>query len=391
MTLENIALWAQRKGVDLLGTGDCLQRQWLNEIEAGTYEAEPGFLALKPEVEKAVHARLPERLRRSIRFVLSTEVNCVTGDDEMKGIHQLIYFPSLKVAREVATRMAKRWDLTEGRPTLFISELELVGRAKDFDRVHVAAPHVMNPWFSALGTIGGAVSVEEIYKEQLPNVWAIETGLTSDPAMCRRVPSLDLFGLYSCSDAHSLENMGRECTLLEIEASYDALMEAIRAGTSDKIIGTLKFPLELTRYYRNWCSNCKDSFNRWPICPRCSRPLTKGSNDRMDELKDNRESSLKKGNQPPFEALRPLSYVIAKVEGKNPDAVGVRRIAGEIVDRLGSERYVLTEASPGEFSDVTSAEMAKAIIEQRRGDVSLPFDSSEVLSWGQRGFDFFHL
>ena len=205
MTLENIALWAQRKGVDLLGTGDCLQPQWLAEIEAHTIEAEPGLRMLKPDIEKAVHARLPESLRRSLRFVLSTEVNCVPpGTGEMEGLHQLLYFPSLPVAREFAVRLAKIGDLQEGRPTVRISARQLLRGTGNFERVYQAPAHVMNPWFSALGVIGGELGVDQVYGEELPRLLAVETGLTSDPAMCRRVPSLDRFGLFSCSDAHSL-------------------------------------------------------------------------------------------------------------------------------------------------------------------------------------------
>lgn len=387
MTLENIALWAQRKGVDLLGTGDCLQPQWLAEIEANTVEAEPGLLALKPELEREVHARLPDALRRSLRFVLSTEVNCVaSGRTEMQGIHQLIYFPSLALVREFAGRIAKKGDLSEGRPTLGLSPQDLVRGAANFDRVCVAAAHVMNPWFSVLGVVGGAISAEAVYGEQLPNLLAVETGLTSNPLMCRRVPGLDSCGLYSCSDAHSLDNLGRECTLLEIEPSYDALMVALRDGTKGSVQGTLKFPLELTRYFLNWCSHCKESFDA-RLCPQCDRRLTTGSRDRMAQLAEVRLQPVLPDSAPPFEALNPLSYVIATVEGKKPDTSGVRRVAGEIVDQLGHERHVLTEAEPGDLLRVTKPEIAQAILNQRTGAVSFKPDPSKV-QFGQGGFEF---
>lgn len=387
MTLENIALWAQRKGVDLLGTGDCLQPQWLAELEANLLEAEPGFFALKPEIEKAVHARLPEILRRSLRFVLSTEVNCAASrEKEMQGIHQLIYFPSFAVAREFAARIAKKGDLQEGRPTLVLSCRDLVRGSRDFDRVRVAAPHVMNPWFSVLGVVGGGLSVEEVYGDELTNLWAVETGLTSNPEMCRRVPGLDRFGLYSCSDAHSLENIGRECTLLDIEPGYDALMAALRAGSAASVKGTLKFPLELTRYFLNWCSACQEPFDAWPVCPECGKRLTMGSRDHLPQLAGARPSPDFPKNAPPFETLQPLSYVIAAVEGKNPDTVGVRRAAGEIVDRLGAERYVLTEAAPADLLRVTTPEIAAAIVNQRTGAVSRLPGSGKV-QFGQAGLD----
>ncbi|SDR72814.1 endonuclease Q family protein [Opitutus sp. GAS368] len=385
MTLENIALWAQRKGVDLLGTGDCLQPQWLAEIEAHTMEAGSGLLALKPEMEKAVHARLPEALRRSLRFVLSTEVNCAPpGTEEMQGIHQLVYFPSPAVAREFAARVAKKGDLQEGRPTLALSCRDLVRGARDFDRVHVAAPHVMNPWFSVLGVVGGGTSAAEVYGDELPNLWAVETGLTSNPAMCRRVPGLDRHGLYSCSDAHSLENIGRECTLLDIEPGYDALMAALRAGSTEHIQGTLKYPIELTRYFLNWCSDCQEPFGAWPNCPECGRKLTMGSRDRLEKLSAVRPAPAFPDRAPPFEALRPLRHIVATVENRSPEGAAACRGAGEIVDRLGPERYVLAEAGAAELLSATTPEIARDVLNQRTGTVSRRAGPGPV-QFGQAG------
>ncbi len=371
MTLENIARWAQRKGVDLLGTGDCLQPQWQEEIEAQTIEAEPGLRRLRPEVEKTVQARLPEGLHRSLRFLLSTEVNCVApGTPERQGLHQLLYFPSLAVAREFAGRVAKLGDLQDGRPTLGISARQLLRGTGNFERIHQAPAHVMNPWFSALGVIGGELALDQVYGEDTSRLLAVETGLTADPAMCRRIPDLDRCGLFSCSDAHSLENLGRECTLLDVEPDYDAVMAALRAGTSDRLRATHKFPLELTRYYLNWCSKCKTAVEA-KVCPQCGRALTMGSRDRLEKLRGVRPEPAWLKNQPASAAFRPLAYVIASVDGKKPDSVTVRREAGQIVDQLAQhERYILTEATAGELMGVTRPEIAGAILNQRPGAIS---------------------
>jgi PHP family Zn ribbon phosphoesterase len=371
MTFENVALWALRKGVDLLGTGDCLQPQWLDEIEAHTEGAEPGLRQLKPATEKAIHARLPEGLRRPLRFILSTEVNCVPpGTNEIDGLHQLLYFPSMAVVREFVARVAKVGDLQDGRPMLRISAQQLLRGTRDFDRVHVAPAHVMNPWFSALGVIGGKRALDQVYGDEMPRLLAVETGLTSDPAMCRRVPSLDRFGLFSCSDAHSLDNIGRECTLLDVEPSYDSVMAALRAGVQTHVQKTLKFPLGLTRYYLNWCGRCKVTADA-TRCPACGRALTMGSRDRLEKLDPVRSDPVDLPAQPAFKALEPLAYVVARVTRRKPDTVGVRREAGEIVDRLGRhERFVLTEASANELLTVTGTEIANAILNQRADPLS---------------------
>lgn len=387
MTLENIALWAQRKGVDLLGTGDCLQPQWLAEIEAHTEEAEPGLLKLKSSCEQAVHSRLPAGLRRSLRFVLSTEVNCAPpGTEPIKGLHQLLYFPSVKVAREFSDRVGKLGDLQEGRPTLAVSARRLLCGTVNFDRVWQAPAHVMNPWFSVLGIIGGDKSLERIYAGDLPRLLAAETGLTSDPAMCRRVPSLDRLGLFSCSDAHSLENLGRECTLLEVEPAYDAIMAALRTGSDASVKGTLKVPLEFTRYYHNWCSACKHTFEA-RTCPTCGAFLTPGSRDNLAQLEGVRPEPLWPEHRPPSEALLPLAAVIAAVEGKPADSVVARRVAGEMVDRLGQhERQVLTGTSAEELLTVAKPEIAGAILAQRTGAVSRA-EGSGPRRLGQLGFE----
>jgi PHP family Zn ribbon phosphoesterase len=300
--------------------------------------------------------------------VLSTEVNCVESiAKEMNGIHQLLYFPSLAVAREFAARIAKKGHLQDGRPTLVVSPRDLVRGAKEFDRVHVTAAHLMNPWFSVLGVVGGRLSPEEVYGDQLPNLWAVETGLTSNPAMCRRVAGLDRFGLYSCSDAHSLENIGRECTLLDIEPRYDALMAAIRGGTTAHgVVRTFKFPIELTRYFLNWCSACKTPFDAWPACPQCGQRLTIGSRDRLDLMAPGRKQPAMPAEAPPFGVLHPLAYVIAGAEGRKPASVTVRRLAAEIVDQLASERDVLTTTPLADLLRVASTEVAQAIVNQRQ-------------------------
>lgn len=386
MTVENIARWALRKGIDLLATGDCLQPQWLAEIEQHTIEAEPGWRMLKPETEKIVQANLPEALRRPLRFVLSTEVNCVLpGTNEMEGLHQLLYFPSITVARAFTLQAGKHGDLQEGRPTLRTSAQALLRGTLKYDRVYQAPAHVMNPWFSAFGVVGGETSLEKIYGDALPHLLAVETGLTSDPAMCRCVPGLDQFGLFSASDAHSLENLGRECTLLDIEPGYDSLMSALRAGTCNHIFGTLKFPLRLTRYYLNWCSRCKEP-HEGKTCAKCGRSLTVGSRDRLAQLDQVRTAPVFPNQAPPFESLMPLACVVAGVENKKPDTVGVRRMVAEMIDRLGQhERFILTEATAADLLRVTTPEIAQAILTQRTGAVSR---SADPVRLGQDGFGF---
>jgi len=365
MTVRNIAAWAQRKGLDLLGTGDCLQEDWLGEIEASMTEAEPGLLALRPEVEEAMGQTLPSRLRRSLRFVLSTEVCCAPpGTPELGGLHHLLYFPSRDSARRFRERAAPLGDLREGRPRLALDSRQLLDVVLEHgDGCQLAPAHVFNPWYSSLGSVSGRKTLTEVFGAGTPGVIAVEMGLTSTPAMCRRVGDLDRHALFCCSDAHSPENLGRECTLLEIEPSYDALFTALHDGSRRHVRGWLKFPIERTRYYRNRCGVCQRSFDG-ERCPRCGRPLAMGSRDRLEAIADRREPAVPP-DAPPCLQLLPLAYVLAELMGVDRGSKGVQRHYERLLEALGHERHILTQATQEEIAAAGTPELARAILAQR--------------------------
>jgi PHP family Zn ribbon phosphoesterase len=366
MTVPNIAEAAQRKGVDLLGTGDCLQAGWLRELEEALLEVSPGFFALRYEIEAQVWSKLPERLRCHLRYVLSTEVSCTLhGRPPLSGIHHLIYFPSFTAAREFATKVQRYGDLGEGRPNLRLTSRQLLELVlEQGDGCHLAPAHVFNPWFSALGTWSGATTLEELFGDLTPRLLAVETGLTSNPAMCRRVASLDRHALFSCSDAHSPDNIGRECTLVDIEPGYDSLFTALRNGSSGGISRTLKFPLEETRYYLNWCGHCRQSFEG-VTCPVCKNDLVAGSRDRLETSVATRLQPTFPPNSPPFQVLLPLKFLIAGTTGQKSTSPSVQRLATALVQAVGSERYLLTEASEAEINQAGVPQIAGIILDQR--------------------------
>jgi PHP family Zn ribbon phosphoesterase len=391
MTLENIARWAQRKGVDLLSTGDCLQANWLQEIEATLEEDGPGWFKLKPAVAEKVAATLPAVLRRELRFVLGTEVSCAPpGTPRLGGVHCLIFFPSLDSVRRFREKVQPYGDLTEGRPELALTPRQLLELVLAHDPAcHFAPAHVFNPWYSALGTVSGGRTLDEVFGDLAPRMLAVETGLTSTPAMCRRVGSMDRHALFSCSDAHSLENLGRECTVLQIEPSYAALFAALWSGSSTQVIRTVKFPLVRTRYYLNRCGPCAESFEG-STCPQCGRPLVMGARDRLAVVAT-RESPQYPDNAPPFTEFLPLHYLLAELTGHPQDGVQVRKLQERML-ATGSERYLLTEASSDEIEQVSSPGVARAILAQRAGkyDFTPPVKKSKPVEEPvqQTGFDF---
>lgn len=368
MTVENIAYWAQRKGIDLLGTGDALQADWLQELEAAITEAEPGFYSLKPEIEEKVWAKLPAHSRRRLRFVLSTEVCCTPPTKkELEGIHYLIYFSSFEQARQFREIVGRHGNLNTGRPSFKLNSLQLLELViAQGPRCHFAPAHVFNPWFSALGTVGGGYSLDELFGDVTPHLLAVETGLTSTPRTCRRLSSLDRHALFACSDAHSLPKLGREYTEVEIEPNYDALFAALHDGSPAKIVRQVKFPLLRTRYYLNWCGHCHRSFDA-AICPVCGRNLVDGSRDRLEKVAD-RSVPLLSERTPAFQELLPLSLLIAEAFHRKADSEPVKRLYHQMVESVGHERYILTEASEAEIRKVAPPQLARAIVTQRNAD-----------------------
>ena len=176
--------------------------------------------------------------------------------------------------------------------------------------------------------------------------------------MCRRIAALDGHALFSNSDAHSLGSLGRECTLVEMEPGYETLMQALGSG---RIQGTIKFPVERTRYYLNRCSACKRSFEGQK-CPRCGRTLVMGSRDRLTKIADRAEPVMRDA---PVKELLPLAYVLAEQMGVPRTAKPVHAWLERLVDALGNERRILTEADEAEIAEATTASLARAIVRQR--------------------------
>lgn len=391
MTFENIAIWALRKGLDLLGTGDCLHEEWLREVAASTIPAEPGMLTLNAETQRRVWARVPEKLRRPLRFVFSTEVNCQPPPKgTFEGIHHLLYFPSAEKARAFRASLTGHGHLDEGRPTVNLTSMQLLDRLMDQgDDCHFAPAHIINPWFSALGTIAGETALDELFPDHVWRLLAIETGLTSNPPMCRRVSSLDRLSTFSCSDAHSLEKIAREYTVVDIEPSYDALFSALRDGSTERIVQTIKTPLLRTKYYFNWCSGCQKPHDATQ-CPKCGQRLVAGARDRLERIADRRREEIV-ATAPRFQELMTLSDVVASLIQTRGGTQTAATLCDHLREHVGHERYVLTEASEAEISRVATSSVARAILAQRGAPTEFfrPSRQNEALGdASQQSFDF---
>jgi DNA helicase-2/ATP-dependent DNA helicase PcrA len=371
MTVETIGRHARIKGIDVIGTGDCLQPEWLTSLESNLLPAEEGWFALRPDLESRIASSLPAILRQPLRFVLSTEVSCAPpGSERLRGIHHLLYFPSFESAHRFRRKVDRHGDLSEGRPALALTSRELLEIAADHD-CEMAPAHVMNPYFSSLGTIENHSTLEELFGDLTSHLLAAETGLTSTPEMCRRLSTLDGLGLFSCSDAHSPENIGRECTILKTEPGFAPMIAALRRGSRPQVLGTLKFPLPRTRYYLNRCPACAQSFEG-SRCPKCQGRLVMGSRDRLEHIANRATPDFPPGS-PPFRMLLPLRYLLGELCGTNRSSKTVDRIYDLLTTEVGHERFILTKAEPDALTRACPPQIAQAIVNQRRaGHVFAP-------------------
>ena len=380
MTLENIAASAQRKGIDLLATGDCLQRWWFSQIREQMRETGTGFLALQPTIAQSVAENLPRHLQQSLRFVLSTEVCCApTRTRHGQRHHHLLYFRSLESVARFRVRIERFGDLEKGRPTLALSSRELLDLVLEHgDGCALAPAHALNPWNSVLGSLDGKKSLQEVFGDATPQLLAVEMGPTATPSMCRRLSSLDPFALLCSSDAHSPENIGREYTLMEIEPTYDALIGALRSQSGKSIRGYVKFPPERTGYYFNHCRTCDRSFAA-QTCPNCGHPLVVGTRDHAQAIAD-RPDPCFASDQPSCQILYPLAFIIADSMGVDVKNTRVRAVHARLLSALGHERYILTEATEDELANATVADLAFAIVRQRNPSTPRLISGTQ-LSW----------
>lgn len=366
MTLENIAACARRKGIDVLGTGDCLQPEWLAELEEKLIPAEPGWFALWSDGET------PGEFPGSLRFVLSTEVHCAPpGSRELEGIHHLLYFPSFAAVHSFRRQLERLGEnLQDGRPRLRISSRELLRIVREEgEGCHLAPAHVMNPYFSSLGSVMKHHSLEEEFGDSVSQLLAVEMGLTSIPPMCRRIASLDGHSLFANSDAHSLENIGRECTRLDTDPGYEALFLAIREGSG--VIDCVKYCIHRTRYFLNWCARCKAPWDG-AMCPHGHGRLVTGSRDWLEIIASRETPEMSVPRTPKYQMYVPLKSLLGEFRQLGRDGRVITALYDKLLRDLGSELHILTGESFENIAQASSEQLAALIVGQRSQDFRIP-------------------
>ncbi len=376
LELPNLAWWARRKGLTVLGTGDFTHPAWYEHLREQLVPAEPGLFRLHPDREAEVARRLPARLHAPVRFLLSTEISTIyKRDDRTRKVHHLVYLPDLDA---VARFNARLRDLganlgSDGRPIIGLDSRDLLEVTLETSPDAFLVPaHIWTPWFSALGSKSGFDAIADCYGDLAGHIHAVETGLSSDPAMNWRVSSLDGYQLVSNSDAHSPQALGREATLLQTELSYSAVRRAIETG--EGLAGTLEFFPEEGKYHADGhraCGICWQPAQTRAAsgrCPECGKPLTVGVLHRVEELAD-RPAGYQPSDRPHVTHLIQLHEILGELLGVGAKSKAVQGRLAELVARLGSELEILLHTDISAISRAGGAELGEAIERLRSGRV----------------------
>lgn len=371
MTLENLDHWARLKGITVMGTGDFTHPKWMKEIREKLEPAEPGLYVLKNH--KAAGRD------QATRFMLTVEISSIySKGGRVRRIHNLIFAPSIKTAEKINVQLGWLGNLkSDGRPILGLDSKELAKIVFNIDPDAVLVPaHAWTPWFSVFGSMSGFDSLEECFEEFAPKIFAIETGLSSDPAMNWRLSKLDQMALISNSDSHSLQKIGREANVFETDLSYAGIIGAVRSRDPEKFLFTIEFFPEEGKYHYDGHSEHKirmspeETRKAGGKCPVCGRKVTIGVMNRVEELAD-RPAGGKPETAIPFKSMVPLDEIIGNAFGVGVSSKKVKEEYQRIVGAIGSEFRALLEAPAEELKSAASAEAAEGIMRVRGGRVKI--------------------
>jgi len=373
--LEHLALWARRKGITVVGTGDFTHPAWFEEIRDKLVPAEPGLFRLRPEVEREIERRLPPACQGPLRFLLEVEISTIyKKGDRTRKVHHLIYASNLETAARLREKLGTIGNLTaDGRPILGLDSRHLLEiTLESGPDAYLIPAHVWTPWFAVLGSKSGFDTVEECYGDLTPHIFAVETGLSSDPPMNWRVSCLDRFTLVSNSDAHSPPMLGREACAFATDLDYFAIRRALETG--EGFGGTVEFFPEEGKYHMDGHRACgvrlepAETRRADGLCPSCAKPLTIGVMHRVEELAD-RPEEARRESMHPFRSLVPLPEVVAEIRGTGAKTRGVEEVVSQLVGKLGPEMDILERLPLEDVARVADPLLIEALSRLRAGQV----------------------
>lgn len=369
MDLEHIAKWAKIKGIHVVTTADFTHPAWFKELKEKLILKDNGLYQLKDQ-------------QSDIFFALTTEISCIySKGGKTRRIHLVAVAPDLPTVDKINAQLNLIGNLkSDGRPILGLDAKKLVQIIMDASPAAMVIPaHIWTPWFSLFGSESGFDSLEECFEEMTPHIYAVETGLSSDPPMNWRLSQLDRLAIVSFSDAHSPANLGREATAFELEKlNYQNILKALKqqGGAKNKIAYTIEFFPEEGKYH--WDGHRLCDLRLSPaqtkkykgICPVCKKPLTIGVLNRVDKLAD-RAEGFKPTNRPPYKSLVPLQEIIGEAFDKGKNTKGVQAEYERLIQLGQSELNILIKMPIDELAKMTETAIIEGVKRVREGKITV--------------------
>ena len=362
LNITNLEKYAKIKGLNLLGTGDFTHPEWIKELKNELTEDGSGILKTKT----------------NFNFLLQTEISLIyTQDGKGRRIHNVVLAKNFDVVEQINAELLKKGRLDyDGRPIFGISCVEFVEMMKNIDKdTEIIPAHIWTPWFSLFGSNSGFDSIKGCFKDQTKHIHAVETGLSSDPAMNWRLSQLDDFSIVSFSDLHSYWpwRIGREATIFDCELNYKEIINSLK---NKKIEMTIEVDPNYGKYHLdghracNVCLEPKEALKNKNICPKCKRPLTVGVLQRVEKLAD-REEGYNPKDAAPFKSLIPLSEILSALLNSGVASKKIWQEYNNLINNFDSELNILLEAKKDDLIKATNEKIADAIISNREGKIKI--------------------
>ncbi|MCB4791370.1 MAG: endonuclease Q family protein [Elusimicrobia bacterium] len=383
LTPEHLDLWAQLKGIDVIATGDCIHPAWLKELKEKLEPNKSGLYRLKDRYRlRTEDIKLPKKVKKEINFILQTELSCIyKKNGKVRKVHSITILPDFASAEKLQKQLEKKGNIeSDGRPILGIDAKNILAMTLvSNDKAFVIPAHIWTPWFSVLGQNSGFDSISECYEDLTKYIFALETGLSSDPPMNWACSFLDGFRLVSNSDAHSPEKLGREANIFDTELSYDGVYNALKNDSG--FTGTIEFFPEEGKYHFDGHRKCGicfspgESIKHKGICPVCKKSVTKGVASRVESLSDRKDLNGFK-NRKEFYSITSLPSILSEILSCGVASRKVKEAYFDVIDKVGSDFYTLLFAGLDEIRHRKGEVLSEAVkrLRQKKVHIKEGFD-----------------
>lgn len=375
LNIEGLYKGAKLKGIDVIGTGDFTFPAYIKEMEHKLNPIEGGIFELKDKDSVKVNA--PNAEKHNPKIMLTAEIaNIYKRHDKVRRMHTVVWAPGLEEVKELNKQLDKIGNISsDGRPILGLDVADMAKLIWDISKDFIIIPaHAWTPWFAIFGSKSGFDTIEECFGDLSENIYAIETGLSSDPLMNWRLSMLDNISLVSNSDAHSLPNLGREATVFDLsELSVSNINKALQKGSSkdNKIKYTIEFNPEEGKYHYdghracNFVCDPKETKRLKGICPKCKKPLVIGVDNRVEELAD-RDKPKKNGD---YKYIVPLQEIIADAFSQRKNTKKVQQTYDAMIEQIDNEFNILLKTPLEKIKEFGIEELATGIDRVRKGEI----------------------